>query len=1038
MDVNKGPIAWFVHNPIAANLLLFAVLIFGFISLQDLRTELMPKPESRIIHIAAFYPGASPSEVEQNVTLRIEDAIGDVSGIKKITSNAYANKSLTQIEVDDGFDINEVREQLKVATDNISSLPNDVEKVLVAKPASTEMALQIQLYGNLTEEKAKVMVEEIKRDILANTIIKKVNVWGTRPYEISIEVDKEQLQRYQLTLGQIAKRIKAESVNLPSGSIELASGSSVAIRVEGQAYRQQDFEEIVLLTSEDGRIVRLGDIASVKDEFVNWNTNALFDGQFSVGLAIIAVGEQDAIKVAEAAKAYVKEKQKTLPEGVYIETWADITYYLDSRLTMMTTNMLWGALLVVLVLALFMDLKMAFWVMAGLPFCYFGVFLVMPLQWIDVSINMVSLFGFILVLGIIVDDAIVVTESVNTEVEENGLSNESVIKGTKNVALASVFGVLTTVIAFLPTLFLEGPYQVMPYSIGAVVCLTLLFSLVESKWILPSHLASTQSGFSKYISFKWQDRFQKSNNQKLKSFLSNRYQPVLEKLIAPRYRYSCILAFIALFFISLSMVSHNIVKYELFPADAHDFLQVKVEMGDGTPKERTAEVMQLVSDSIKAVEANYKDTSGSDIGLVSHLGSSQTNTNTGVFIVELVKEEFRDLDSFEIVERWQRQLGEITDAKRINFSGVKQSNTRSISYMLVSSDKKQLKAAAQAMYEKMQSYNGLFDVYSSVAKGQPEFVLKLKPKAHSLNLTLADVSLQVREAFYGAEAQRFPRDNEEVKVMVRYPEESRKNLINLQDMNIRTPDGRFIPLQELAFIEYGFAENQIQRVNGQAAAVISAKVSQQENNLGKIKQEVGSIFLTNLLHEYPHVQYRPDGASLEQQKIEGDLNKFFFLALLAVFILLAIPLKSYVQPVIIMSAIPFGIVGAIWGHWLLDFPISFMSIFGIIALSGVVVNDSLLMVDYINRAKLEGLSLSESVCQAGVKRFRAIMLTTLTTFVGLLPMLFESSLQAKNMIPMAVSLGFGIIFATVITLLLVPCLYLVTEDIKGLFKRLFA
>jgi multidrug efflux pump subunit AcrB len=1032
MQSNKGVIAWFIHNPVAANLLLAAILILGWLALGIVRTEFMPKPESNILHVGVQYPGASPKEVELGITLKVEDALRNVAGIRKITSTSSARVSRTNIEVEDGFDPDEVLDRIKVAVDNINTFPNDVEDIVVTKPVGTELSIQVAIYGLLDEEQAKLLAEEIKRDMLSSTIVKNINIWGTRPFEISVEINKEQLERYNLTLRQVADRIRAESVNLPSGSVKSDSGT-YAIRVEGQAYQQQDFEKIVLLTSEDGRQVYLGDIASVRDDFVSWGADAFFDGKYTVGLAVSAVGDQDSIAVANAVKRYVKEKQKELPEGVYLQEWADITYYLDSRLTMMAENMLFGAALVFLVLAAFMELKIAFWVMAGLPVCYFGAFIVMPFSAVDVSINMVSLFGFILVLGIIVDDAIVVAESVSTETKANGFSKESVLAGTKKVALPSIFGVCTTIVAFMPTLFLEGPYRLMPYSVGAVVCLALIFSLIESKWILPSHLADMNSPIWRFLKSERQQRWQTHNNQRLQTFVDNKYLPLLKAAIA--HRYSTVASFIALFVVSLALLANGVVRYELLPALPHDFLQVSLRMGDGTSEERTREVMQNIADSIIHVNEAYKEEFDTEAGLIEHMGRNNTSETSGTFFLELTKDEDRELNSFEIIERWRKQVGEIPDAARAEFTAFRGSGgSKNMSFLLVSSNKEQLRQASEELSNELKTFDGLYDVHSSVEGQNLEYVLKLKPKAMALGLTLGEISIQVREAFFGAEAQRFQRGNEEVKVMVRYPEEKR-TLVDLENMNIKTRDGRFIPLKELANIELGYAESSILRVNGQASATVSAKVGEKSIGSGNIAKQIKQEFFPELFQRYPDVSYKSDGASLEQEKIEGDVALYFLISLLAVFILLAIPLQSYFQPVIIMSAIPFGIVGAIFGHLLFGFPISLMSLFGIIALSGVVVNDSLLMVDFVNRAVSEGKSLDEAAFTAGSKRFRAIMLTTVTTFVGLLPMLLESSLQAESMIPMAISLGFGIIFATTITLILVPCLYMVLEDFKKLANK---
>ena len=790
----------------------------------------------------------------------------------------------------------------------------------------------------------------------------------------------------------------------------------------------------MLLSSEDGRTVYLRDVAKVTDGFVDWKSHAFFDDEFAVGLAISALGQQDAVAVAQEVKDYVKRKQKDLPSGVYIKETADITYYLSSRLTLMSDNMMYGALLVFLVLACFMQLKIAFWIMLGLPVCYMGAFIIMPLEWVNISLNMISMFGFILVLGIIVDDAIVVGESVNTAIEEHGVSNESVWRGTKEVSMASIFGVATTMVAFVPTLLVEGVYSAMPYSVGVVVIATLAFSLMESKLILPAHLASMHAGVWRYLANKHQHAFQLKNNQRLQIFLDKYYLPFL--LFSIKNRYFSLLAFISIFLVSVSLFTGGIVKYELMPALPHDYLEVKLGMGFGSDEKETLSAMNRIRAGLFKVNREYIESTGDEAGFVLHVARSLQGERSGVFFVELSKDENRDIDSFEIVERWQSEVGKIENTDRLSFSAFRGAGSRGLSYLFAGNDQDSLGAIAEEFSSALSEIEGLYDVQNLREGTRYEYVLSLKPKAVALNLTLAELSVQVKAAFWGIEAERFQRGSDEVRVMIRYPEHRRQDLIDLETMHIKTRDGRFIPLKELASIRLEGASSSLKRVNYESVSSVSAKVSKHVTDVNKLRRAISQEVMPQLLEKYPSISYRRDGYSLEKRKLEGNFPVYFMLVILAVYILLAIPLKSYTQPLIIMSAIPFGVVGAILGHWLLGYAISLMSIFGIIALSGVVVNDSLLMVDFVNRAKLQGRSTMEAALDAGSRRFRAIFLTTITTFIGLLPMLLEHSIQAESMIPMAVSLGFGILFATAITLVLVPCLYVVLEDLKGLLGRL--
>lgn len=1029
----KGVIAWFIANPVAANLLMIAFVVLGFMSLQGIRTEFMPKLEGRGISISASLPGGSPAELEEAITLKLENIVRQVPGVKNTKASTSDSHARVAVVVEDDFDVDKVMRDIKNYVDSINNLPADVENLIVKRIYGTELAIQLTLYGQLGERKAKLLLEEIRRELTTTTNVRSVFPWGIRPYQVNIEIEEEKLQQYGLILNDVARRVRAESVNLPGGVLKSPNGY-VAIRAEGQAYDRDDYENIVLLSSEDGRTVYLRDVAKITDGFVDWKTHAFFDDQFAVGLSVSALGQQDAVTVANEVKAYVKRKQKELPPGVYIKETADITYYLSSRLSLMSDNMMYGALLVFLILACFMQLKIAFWVMLGLPVCYLGAFIIMPLEFVNVSLNMISMFGFILVLGIIVDDAIVVGESVNAEIEKKGLSHFSVWRGTKNVSMASVFGVATTMVAFVPTLLVEGAHSAMPYSVGVVVITTLFFSLIESKLILPAHLASMHSGIWRYLESKRQNAFQLKNNQRLEYFLESYYLPFL--LISIKRRYFSLLTFLSIFVIAISLFTGGIVKYELMPALPHDYLEVKVKMGFGSDETETLAVMDRVRDGLFEVNEAYIKETGDADGFVLHVARALQGQRSGTFFIELSKDENRQVDSFEIVERWQNTVGKVENAEKISFSAFRSSGSRGLSYLFVGADKVALEQAAGDFHMALSELEGLYDVQDSSEGSRIEYVLSLKPKAIALNLTLAELSVQVKAAFYGIEAERFQRGSDEVKVMVRYPEHRRQDLIDLENMHIKTRDSRFIPLKELADIRLERAPSTLKRVNYEAASSVTAKVSKSVEDVSALYKVINKELLPEILDRYPSVSYRRDGYTLEKKKLEGNFPVYFILVVLAVYVLLAIPLKSYTQPFIIMSAIPFGIVGAILGHLMLGYAISLMSIFGIIALTGVVVNDSLLMVDFVNRAKLAGSSTYDAALDAGSKRFRAIFLTTVTTFIGLLPMLLEHSIQAESMVPMAVSLGFGIVFATAITLILVPCLYVILEDLKAVLYRL--
>ncbi len=1029
----QGAIAWFVDNPVAANLLMAFLLIAGYLSLANIPKELLPTKENRSISVSMSYPAASPREVQEGVVLKIEEAILDVEGIQEVHSVASLGSAGVTITVEEGEDVRRVLDDVRTAVERISSFPKDAERLRVSYSKGSTLAMQVQLYGDLDERTAKILAEDIKREMLNVPNIKKVAVWGDRPFEIVVEVPEHQLLKHNISLQQIADRIRMESLSVPSGGIRAENGN-IIITVDNQSYYGEQFNNIVLFTSEDGTQIRVRDIATVKDDFVEWDAHAYFDGEYGVGLAVLSLPEQDLLEVSRAVHAYVKYKQDDLPPGVKLSVWADLSYYLEDRLSSMVTNLWMGALLVVLCLIFFMPIKTVFWVILGLPVCFAGTFLLMPLA--DISINMISLFGFILVLGILVDDAIVISESVDDEMKLSGNSRASVIRGAERVAMPAMFGGLTNMAAFAPLLFTSGPQSHWLFAIGYIFSVCMLVSIVESKLILPSHIHAARKPLL-WGPFQYQHRMQARISANLQVWLKANYTPFLKRCV--QFRYLTFSVFIAILILSIGLVKSGIVRYELHPAEASDFLQVSLLMGEGTSDEQTEAVMQRIHDGLQRVDARYKQQFNTDESLIMHEFRFSAGGLSGTFFVELSKEEIRELSSFEIVDQWRAEVGSIDGADMLDFATAGFAGGRDLSFVLVSENSEALQLAAEELFNELHTVKGVSNINSSLDSKRQEYVLHLKPKASALGLTLGGVALQVKEAFYGVEAQRIQRDRQEITVMVRYPEAERSSVQNLENMPIRLSNGSYVPLNEVVDIEFVMSPTRLTYSNGVAAVVVAGKVNHDISEPGPIRNKINNEFLPELFKKYPSVRTQLQGFNLEEKNMESSMKRSFILALLGVFVLLCIPLKSYFQPLIIMSVIPFGIVGAILGHWLMGYPFSMMSIFGVIALSGVVVNDSLVMVSFVNDSVRDGeMSRLDAIMTAGQKRFRAIILTTATTFFGVLPMTLETSMQAANMIPMAISLGFGVLFATTVTLILLPCLYMVLHDIEIKFGQLKA
>jgi multidrug efflux pump subunit AcrB len=749
---------------------------------------------------------------------------------------------------------------------------------------------------------------------------------------------------------------------------------------------------------------------------------------------VLSVGDQSELEISQTVRDYVESKRASMPSGVNLATWADVTYYLKGRLDMMVKNLVIGALLVFLSLALFLRLKLAFWVMVGLPVAFLGTFFMMPA--FGITVNLISLFGFILVLGIVVDDAIVIGESAYTTMRAKGHSVENVLEGVLKVAMPATFGVLTTIAAFIPILMITGIMGKFFSAIGWVVTLCLVFSIVESKLILPAHLAHMKVRHYGEDTHNALIRFQRFFSEGLHTFVDNYYSPFLASCL--QRRYLTLSVFISMLILSLGLLAGGILRSVFFPDIAADFVQVELLMNEGTPASRTHDAIRQLQDGLWKLDAEVSKEQGVESGvLVSSVLSFAQGDIRGQIITELVKESSADIAGPEVLRRWRENVGEIPGAKQIGFSvATGPHGGAAISLQLIGSSIEQVGRASQELTRRMNTYEGVYDIRNTYERGRPEIRLNLKPEAEALGITLQDLASQVRAGFYGTEVQRIQRGQDEVKVMVRFPREERDSVGYLDNMKIRTPNGGRVPFRAVAEVEMTESPTLIQRFDRERAIRISAEVDKEKYEPKKIQDDIMNKELPQVLAHFPGVRSRLSGASQQQVEIQSDLLRGGLLAVFLIYALMAIPLKSYSQPLIIMSVIPFGIIGALIGHLILDIPVSMTSYFGIIALAGVVVNDSLILVDFVNRERDAGVELFQSVKNAARTRFRAILLTSLTTFLGLAPIaIFETSLQAQLVVPMAASLAFGILFATVITLFLIPALYLILDDFKHWWKE---
>jgi len=1027
-----GIIAWFAHNPVAANLLMLGIFAVGLFSYSTINKKMFPEFNPNMISISVPHLGAAPEEVEKSVILKIEEAVENIEGIKKITATASEGMGRVQLELQSGYSMAEKLDEVQQQVDAITTFPSQTEKPIVSKVEFQGDVLWLSVHGSMDRRNRQELAKTIRDEVMALPEVNIAEIIGNRPYEISIETSEFQLKKYGLTFDEISRAVRNSSIDLPGGSIK-TEGGDILLRTKGQAYTGNEYGNLVLRTDTNGTRLLLSDVANIVDGFIEGDGYAEFDDEYTTSIRVKSTGDQNDLAIAEEVRSYVDRKAESLPEGAKLAVWGDSSYYLKTRLDMMISNMIAGAALVFIVLALFLRIRIAFWVMMGIPVCFLGAFIVMPMlgDW-SVSINMLSLFAFIMVLGIVVDDAIVIGESIYSEIRKTGHSVNNVIRGAHRVSMPATFGVLTTIAAFTPLLMIEASFAAFFRAIAIVVTACLVFSLIESKWILPAHLAHMKYEPLDKDNANFIEKIQIKFRLWLEKFVEYTYKPLVKKAVEKRYNTMAI--FIGIFFISLGLMSSGLVKNEMFPNIPSDFIQGNLTMTSGSSIQDRNAALDKIMASVRDV--GEENTQKNGTSFIKHTMLFTSGDTSGGFLLELTKPETRELTAFDIEKLWREKVGEIPGVKDVRFfSGTNARGGAALAFQLIGPDVHELDSASLQLQDKLAEFEGVFDIRNSFNSGTQEIQLKIKPEAEVLGLTLTNLGRQVRQAFYGEEAQRIQRGRDELKVMVRYPESERRSISDLEDMWIRTANGTEVPFYQVADIEIGTGFSTITRVNQKRSITVSADIDPTRVETGKVFMEINSKVIPEILASHPSVEYGMEGAAKDQMDLVEQFLYAAIAALLLIYCLIAIPTRSYSQPVIIMLVIPFGVIGAIIGHWLLGKSLTMLSWYGIIALSGVVVNDSLIMVDFINSARKKGIRLIDAVVDSGSKRFRAILLTSLTTFFGVLPIYFETSLQAQFIIPMAISIGFGIVFATVITLFLIPSLYMILDDIKTAFSR---
>ncbi|MGK0202708.1 MAG: multidrug efflux pump subunit AcrB, partial [Planctomycetota bacterium] len=1046
-EEGKGFFAMFTQNHVAATLLALAFVVAGIAALMTgkVKREVFPEITPNIVSVAVIYPGATPTEVELGVCQRIEEAVASITGVDKVTASAGEGSGSVIIETLQDADVSRVLDDVKNRIDAISNFPAEIEQPIVSRLVVRKAVINVSISGEISELSLKRLAERTRDTLTDLAEVSQVELSAVRDYEVSIEVGEEALRRHSLTFDQVANAIRRSSMDLPAGAIKASEGQTL-LRIEGQAYDKDAFEKISVLTRPDGSEVLLGEVATVIDGFAEQDLQARFDGTPSVLLKVFRVGNQDAIVITSAVKNWVAEHgQNMMPDGVSMTTWRDESVILKGRIDLLLKNAGQGLILVFVILALFLQLRLAIWVAVGIPVAFLGAVAFMPMA--GVSINMISLFAFLLVLGIVVDDAIVVGENITRHRRLGASPMLASLRGSREVRSPVFASVLTTIVAFLPMLFsVPGSDAQVWRVIPLIVLPVLALSLIESQLCLPSHLAlmSGSTPARPWLGSRILGWAQGHVQAMLDWVITRVYQPALETCL--RWRYTTVASSIVILAVVAAMVAAGKPRFVFFPTVEGDNIVVSLTMPQGTPLTTSAKAIADIEQIAREVCAEYDKSRPSDGNLLQHMlatvGSQpyareqarnggnrdaqfQSGSHLGELNLQLLPSERRAPSSDEIMATLRNRVGTVPDSVELTYTTSFFSTGKDIDLEIYHADMDTLRAAVSDVESELRAMPAIKDVTNSFRIGKRELELHIKPSAEALGLRQADLARQVRQAFYGEEAQRIQRGRDDVKVMVRYPESERKSLADLDNMRIRTANGSEVPLRMVADTVSGRSFSTITRVNQKRALRVSGEIDENDPDADAtaINERLRDVVMPMIMARYDGLSWRFEGDQKKKTELLFALAGGFAIALFAMYALIAIPLQSFLQPLLIITAIPFGFVGAAIGHMLTGYDLSILSMFGVIALSGIVVNDNIVLVDWINKRRKEHDSLLEAVRTAGSARFRPILLTSLTTFFGLLPLLLEKSMQARFLVPMGVSLAFGVLFATLITLVLVPCLY---------------
>lgn len=1019
----NGLIAWWARNPVAANLVMVGIFVAGVIGFSGMEREMDPQVRFPGLEIQVNWPGASPQEVEEQIVARIEESVRDLDSIVWVRSSSGEGQGEVYILAEDQVDFTQFMNDVKIRVDSISSFPSDIEQPQVNQWVNRDEFMRVALHGNLGERELKHLAETLRREAAQLPAVSLVELFGTRREEVSIEVSEDALRRYGLSFSEVADAVRNTSINQSAGLVRTEVGT-YQLKVRSQANNESEFNEIIIRETTNGGTIRVGDVATVVDGFEDNPILATLNGEPAILLQFMSTEIMDIVTASESVRKWVEERQATLPQGVSLTLWTDNAVDFKGRMKTIGSSAAMGLILVMLILLLTLRPIVAMWVAVGIATAYAGAFVLLPS--VGVSLNMLSTFAFLLVLGIVVDDAIVVGEGIHTEAHKVGGGVNAAIAGAQMVAKPVVFGVLTTIIAFLPWLFLNGSTSEFTRHITWVVILALAFSLIESLFILPSHLAKMKPrknlhGFGK---------FQKRIADSIVTFANVHYRKIGNWSMNHRYLTASV--FIGILVVGFGMFNTGWVKKGFMPDIESDEITVNVVLPEGAPYSRALEILDQLQTAEKKLEEEVNASTKGE-GVLIENWYTRSRRDSVLAIVKLAPPEVRSMTAKEASIRLRELMGDVPDAKEVSVQYTQNNNGPGFELSIRHPDLDVLREATADLETQLRTYETLYDVRNNLEGASEEIRLTMKPGTTKLGLTLADVNRQVRQAYFGEEVQRLARDGQDVRVKVRYPMESRRSIESLKNFRVRTGDGRELPLLAIADLEYAPGITRIQRWNGNRAARVSADLK--ESVSGDIMEDLNENFFPEWEKRYPGVQRGSIGQSEGEARFIKEVMGLYLIAFFAMYTMLAVAFRSYWQPLLILLAMPYAFVGAIWGHSVMGLTMAIFSYFGIAAAAGVVVNDNLVLMDQCNRLVAKGMAAREAIVEAGVNRFRPILLTSLTTIVGLMPMMMERSIQAAFLQPVVVALSFGVFMAFFVTLLMVPALYGIGIDVSEAMAR---